>query len=934
MIKNKRLRNKIAYMMTAAVIAGGTAVNPIQVMATAPEQSLEETQESLLEEETEAVESELIEADELSEEIPDEALSDALISEPEEYLDESEGDEEEYGIVFDNLDAVPHVPNSVIRARSEGLTGADGETTVTSPKYIPVGNRFDPETDSFINYNTTAKQQSISANSVGSTRYYVNETCWAFASMGALEASYNKNNGIYSTNGKPLTTAQGALDLSERQLVYFTYFNDNRTAADPMRTLENDNNYLYIGGTTLDTAKMATLEEAFALGGSPAYSMETLAMGIGPVSEAAVPYSTEASPDNNLKPVDGANKFRSQYEMTSGRTIDMAQRNLVKSMILEYGSVSTGIYYDTKYLNIDTKKETISDNSVSGNKVTKTTRTVYYHHPSQASNHQVLVVGWDDDIDVSKFKTSSHAEGSEEKGGWLCKNSYGNSVTSPHNTNAAWSYDDGYFWVSYDTTDALLSGSSVRRGYTFNLNKLESENVTDNRTYQYDGSAFSKEIKAGSRFANIFSVKPTGEGETEYLRSVMVKLATPGSVYSVQVYADPDDSNPMTGTPLLTKPVYGTVDAAGYYEVKLGQGIPVSAETKLAVVVSLFKAKIADETPGIYSAVSGKYTMSVAKNRIIKSDDDSKTVPAMFYCLNTTKVGHSFIYNTKNNAWEDMFNNADSSNIKGNVRIKLKTVVKSTPEERIDPDYTVVDHYEKKVKPTGTIQEPLVFIDSASEESGSTLVYVGQSAKIQLPVAEGISWVSKKEKIAVIDPSGKVTGVKKGTAQVEGTVGGVTYRHKIIVRNPSFVCKRMTVPLTVSGQLEINGAYQKVVWSSAKPDIVEVNPATGSYKAKKAGAAAIKATLGSTTVTCKIKVPKPAFTVKSVTLAPEADSYVLKLSDKRINKDEVTYISSDPAVVKVDAHTGELKAAGNGKAFVTANVLGSSAKCNVIVEGY
>ncbi|MBQ3786107.1 MAG: hypothetical protein II799_02430, partial [Lachnospiraceae bacterium] len=207
----------------------------------------------------------------------DEEEINGMVGYSESEVSDGCGDEDEYGIVFDNLDEVPEVPENVIREEAETALGADGVTTADSEKYIPIGHMSSEE---YTNYHTRARQQSIRAGADASgKRKYINETCWGFATMGAMEASYNMHHGISNavSENKGLGPSSNSVDLSERDLVYFTYFNDNRKAADPLKTLEKDNNYLYIGSTDINTANKATITEAFALGGSPSFALETLA---------------------------------------------------------------------------------------------------------------------------------------------------------------------------------------------------------------------------------------------------------------------------------------------------------------------------------------------------------------------------------------------------------------------------------------------------------------------------------------------------------------------------------------------------------------------------------------------------------------------------------------------------------------------------------
>ena len=116
----------------------------------------------------------------------DEEEINGMVGYSESEVSDGHEDEDEYGIVFDNLDEVPEVPENVIREEAETALGADGVTTADSEKYIPIGHMSSEE---YTNYHTRARQQSIKAGADASgKRKYINETCWGFATMGAIYA--------------------------------------------------------------------------------------------------------------------------------------------------------------------------------------------------------------------------------------------------------------------------------------------------------------------------------------------------------------------------------------------------------------------------------------------------------------------------------------------------------------------------------------------------------------------------------------------------------------------------------------------------------------------------------------------------------------------------------------------------------------------------
>ena len=124
--------------------------------------------------------------------------------------------------------------------------------------------------------------------------------------------------------------------------------------------------------------------------------------GSGPVSEIDDPY--------NIADSTSATGLLPQGYVTDARFIP----NLIptiKQAIYDHGAVFSNMYYDTPYYNAANK-------------------TYYYNGASPATNHAILLVGWDD--------AKSTAGGT---GAWIVKNSWGTT----------WG-ENGYFYISYNDT--------------------------------------------------------------------------------------------------------------------------------------------------------------------------------------------------------------------------------------------------------------------------------------------------------------------------------------------------------------------------------------------------------------------------------------------------------------------------------------------------
>jgi len=216
-------------------------------------------------------------------------------------------------------------------------------------------------------------------------------SCWAFASIGAMESNYLKQN---------LGTD---IDLSEMHLAWYTFKNSTSSKAF---TLNNS------GSDILDQ------------GGHAFYPAALYGRLDGPTYESALAYPTNQT--SYTKPSAGtpesytrALRLRDVFYLNfSGSTeqITSTNRNIIKQRIMDNGAVMAS-YYNT---------DSAYYKSSSG--------TCFYTTSSGTTNHAILIVGWDDNFSKSNFKTQPSSNGA-----WLIRNSWGTS----------WG-DSGYFWMSYE----------------------------------------------------------------------------------------------------------------------------------------------------------------------------------------------------------------------------------------------------------------------------------------------------------------------------------------------------------------------------------------------------------------------------------------------------------------------------------------------------
>lgn len=229
----------------------------------------------------------------------------------------------------------------------------------------------------------------------------------------------------------------------------------------------------------------------------------------------------------------------------------------IKRAVLLYGGVQSSLYLDQV-------------NQWGDSQYYNAANAAYYYDGNQKINHDILIVGWDDQYPKENFKRQP-----KQNGAFICKNSFGTDFGQ-----------DGYFYISYE--DKYIGLNAI--AYT----KIEAPNNYQ-QIYQSDKLGYLKRAGYGEEsayFAN--SYMPKGK---ENLKAVSFYALEPDSQYEVYVVTNFENSHDFQRMDLITK---GRFTYAGYYTVQLGQGIPV--DDKFAVVVKIVspgtKHPIATEAKG------------------------------------------------------------------------------------------------------------------------------------------------------------------------------------------------------------------------------------------------------------------------------------------------------------------------------------------------
>jgi hypothetical protein len=260
--------------------------------------------------------------------------------------------------------------------------------------------------------------------------------------------------------------------------------------------------------------------------------MAYLAAWQGPVDEADDPYGDGVTDDT----------LTAQKHVQEIQIIDGKDYEDIKEAVFLYGGVESSLYSTIK---------SSEGSSVYFNKET----SAYCYIGTEKSNHDVVIIGWDDNYPSSNFNTELEGDGA-----FICQNSWGEDFG-----------EDGIFYVSYYDTNIGTHNVVYTR-----------VDDTDNYDHIYQSDLCGWVGKLGYDKDQIYGANVfTAAGDEEVCAAGFYATGA-GTEYQIYLVSGFSDESSFDDRQEVAS---GTLERAGYYTIDFDEPVAVEKDERYAVVI-------------------------------------------------------------------------------------------------------------------------------------------------------------------------------------------------------------------------------------------------------------------------------------------------------------------------------------------------------------
>jgi len=244
----------------------------------------------------------------------------------------------------------------------------------------------------------------------------------------------------------------------------------------------------------------------------------------------------------------------------------------IKEAVFRHGGVQTSIYSALQSANAESKYYNPETNA-------------YCYIGTEKPNHDVVIVGWDDNYSKDNFSVNLEGDGA-----FICQNSWGSSFG-----------EQGFFYISYYDTNIG----------THNISYTGIESV-DNYDYIYQSDLCGWVGQLGYNKESVFGANIFTAQTAEELEAVSFYATGKDSEYEIFVAKNFEDGESLNQRIPVAS---GTLSNAGYYTIDLQQEINLEAGETFAVILHMI-------TPGAVHPLAIEYAADRATANVITSDGE------------------------------------------------------------------------------------------------------------------------------------------------------------------------------------------------------------------------------------------------------------------------------------------------------------------------